>query len=96
MNAAEAERACWEYVLGLDGMALGARAQTIVGRHMARDIRPVLLRQRALLDRALKTGANTDAEVKQLEAELAAAWGRCLDALKTLWLTEGPSSEEAA
>lgn len=46
----EAEAEVAEYVLGLDALGLGGKAQTLYWRAMARDIRPLLLRQKALLE----------------------------------------------
>jgi hypothetical protein len=85
-----------EYLLGLGGLGLGTKAYGIYTRHMAREIRPLLLKQQALLKVAVQTETSTDPAVKALDADLGAAWGRCLDALKTLWLTEGPDAVEAA
>lgn len=90
------EKAVLEYVLGLDGLGLGTKAYGIYTRAMARDIRPLVLKQQALLRVAIATETSTDPAVLKLEAELAAAWGRCMDALRTLWLTEGPRDTEAA
>jgi hypothetical protein len=86
-----------EYVLGLEALGLGFEAMQIQARFMARDIRPLLLRQRELLDASLVDDPpNFDAQVSALDLELASAWGRCLEALKILWLTKAPQIEEEA
>lgn len=79
-----------EYVLGLDalGEGLGAEAGEIYVRACNRDVRPLLLKQRSLL----KRGAD-DWVVRAVDVEIAAAWGRCLEQLKTLWLTQGRGLE---
>lgn len=92
----DAESDCLEYLLGLACLGLSGKAFGIYGRCLAREVRPVLLKQKALLERAIRGAAVDESTVKQLDAELAAAWGRCLEQLKTLWLTEGPHEEEAA
>lgn len=93
MTAAEMETAALEYVLGLDGLGLGRKSADVLARCMARDVRPVLLKQRKELAAALVTGADPAAALAALDVELAAAWGRVLEALKVLWLTEGPREE---
>lgn len=85
----EAELALGEYMLGLDALGLGAKAEAIWQRAWAREIRPAMLRQRHLLDASLKSRTNKDAQVLELEEAVAAGYRRCLDSLKTLWLTEG-------
>ena len=96
-----------QYVLGLDGLGLGGKAHSLLARHMARDVRPLLLKQKRALDAATRLDGGRrgpaapdvpglDRAAKDLEAEIAAAWGRCLDSLRTLWLTEGPTDTEAA
>lgn len=95
MTADEAEAEALKYVLGLDGLGLGGKAAGIYGRALARDIRPLLLRQATLLRPTLAGLETDDAAVVALEAEVCAAWGRCLEQLKTLWLTEGQTTETA-
>jgi hypothetical protein len=77
-----------EYARGLEGLGLGQKAWALYLRAATRDVRPLLLRQ--------KTALRIDADdvVTRLDADIAAAWGRCLESLKTLWLTEGPQSNE--
>jgi hypothetical protein len=93
-----AELALGEYLLGLDGLGLGGKGEAIWRRMMVREVRPVLLRQRAMLDKGIRAGADVDAEVAGLEDEVAAAYERCLEQLTALWLTEGPAAkgEDAA
>lgn len=45
----DAEGEVAEYLLGLDGLGLTGRAQALYLRCLSRDIRPLLLRQKALL-----------------------------------------------
>lgn len=40
-----------------------------------------------------EAGTQLDAELAAIDVEIAAAWGRCLEQLKILWLTDGPRPE---
>lgn len=108
MNATEAELAATEYMLGLEQMVggvVGRKARQIHGRAEVRDIRPLLLKQRVILDRIIRladSGADplrpdfveADRKVAELDVRIADAWGRCLEQLKILWLTEGGAPME--
>lgn len=89
-RAEELELETTRYVLGLDalGLGLGAKGFAILHRCQLREIRPLLLKQRSALER----GRDPDG---RLEIEIEGAWERCLDQLKTLWLTEGRGLEDA-
>lgn len=82
-----------EYMLGLDALGLGGKAEEIWTHMMAGDGRRVLLEQRALLERSIETEENHDAEVLALDDKLAAAYERCVESLKTLWRAEGPRED---
>jgi hypothetical protein len=45
----EAELAVAEYLIGLDTIGLGAKAQEIYATYMARDVAPLLMKQQRLL-----------------------------------------------
>lgn len=83
-----------EYLLGLDALGLGGKGERIYARAMVRDVRPLLHKQKALLERSLATEADLDAEVLALDERIAVALEGLLDSLKVLWLTEG--QQEAA
>lgn len=85
-----------EYVLGLDALGLGGKAAGIWWRSQLRDVRPLLNQQRALLDRAIRSGDPTkepEAAVLALDEEIGNALERCLEQLRILWLTEQPHPE---
>lgn len=90
----EAELACFEYLLGLRDLGLGPQAARIFERYRVQEIRPLHLRVRRLQERVRVTDKPpTEAELDAIEAEWAGIYGRCLEELKTLWLTEGQGRE---
>lgn len=105
-GADRAELEVAEYVLGLDalGVGLGARAGELYRRCLARDVYPLVRRQKALLELGVacvenplpgeKPSADVERQLAELDGQVEAAWRRCLEQLQTLWLTEGPQPEE--
>ncbi len=64
------ELALGEYVLGLNDLGLGARAEQIYLRHQVREVRPLLLRQAALLKQATGSrGSGTEPEPPEPEED---------------------------
>jgi hypothetical protein len=91
-NAERLELGVLEYIRGLEGLGLGQKAWALYLRAQTRDIRPLLLRQRAEIERAVRT--ETPENTVDVDAEIEAAWRRLQESLKTLWLTEGPHTNE--
>lgn len=107
MTAGEAELEATEYMLGLEalGNGLDRKARQIFDRAQVRDIRPPLMKQQTMLRRVMhltEAGRDAldpeflavDAKVAKLEADIIQGWERCLEQLKTLWLTDGRALEE--
>jgi hypothetical protein len=103
----QVEHEVLEFVLGLNALAsgLGAQALSLYWRCAVCDVRPLLLRQQALLGRSITLGEHgaplegADPQLLELEAQLEESWLRCLDELRALWLahrTVPPTDSEEA
>lgn len=92
-QAENAEREVLEYYLGLE--ALGDQSLKDKGRGIyiagMLEVRAILMRAKERLTFARgPEELNTD----DLDLEAAGVWGRCLEKLKMLWLTEGQNHTE--
>ena len=106
MTATEAEIEVTEYLLGLEALGgeLGRRARQTFDRAQIREVRPCLVKQRALLEKAVRMEnvwppeklREIDAKALALDEEISRAWARCLEQLKIIWLTSGRATEDIA